>query len=135
MLLCIVFIFLRVRLVDFARARAKLKSVLKESPGTAIVGYAVTLRVRGIVGYLLATIHFALLGVDGVDVGGFRAFVGHVVFAEVATDGFPFLALAAYTVESLGTGEDDVALGIIPGVVLVLLEHWELDGIDKLQVF
>ena len=53
----------------FCTRRAKLKSVLKECPGTAIVGYAVTLRVRGIVGYLLATIHFALLGIDGMDVG------------------------------------------------------------------
>ena len=109
-------------------------------PGTAVVGYAVALGEGGIVGHLLAAVELTLLGVDGVDVGGGGAFVrgywviGVIEVIRLTAHGFPLLAVNAYTCQTLGAGEDYVAFLVIPCVVLVLLEHGELDGVNHLQV-
>ena len=95
-------------------------------PGTAVVGYAVALGEGGIIGHLLTAVELTLLGVNGVDVG--------LALLEV-TDGVPYWAVNAYSCQALGAGEDDVALSIIPCIVLVLLEYGELDGVNHLQVF
>ena len=45
-------------------------------PGATVVGYAVATGVGGIVGHLLTAVEFALLGIDGVDVGWSCACIG-----------------------------------------------------------
>ena len=47
---------------------------------------------------------------------------------------FPFLAVEAHAGEAAVSGEDDAAIGVVPGVGLVLLEHRELDAVDGFQL-
>ena len=47
---------------------------------------------------------------------------------------FPFLAVKAHTGEAAVVGEHDAAVGVVPGVGLVLLEHRELDAVDGFQL-
>lgn len=47
---------------------------------------------------------------------------------------FPFPAVKAHTGEAAVVGEDDAAVGVVPGVGLVLLEDGELDAVDGLQL-
>ena len=107
-------------------------------PGGAVVGDAVAAVVGGNEGLLLASVEFTLAWVDSVDVLRFCAFVGDngaiSVRDRVASHSIPCWTVKTYTCKTLGTGEDYFAFGIIPGVILVLLEHGELDGVNHLQV-
>ena len=75
-------------------------------PGAAVVGYAVATGVGGMVGDLLTAVEFALLWVDGVDVGGGGAFVrgywviGVIEVIRLAAHGFPLLAVETYARET-----------------------------------
>ena len=75
----------------------------------------------------------ALDGAAGLGVVGDGA-VELLVGGGALDTAFPFLAVEAYAGEATVVGEDDAAVGVIPGVGLVLLENGELDAVDGFQL-
>ena len=86
-------------------------------PGPSVILYAIALRIRGIVGYLLAAVEFALGGVDGINVG-----LASLLVLEL----IPHSRVNAKTKQPSIGGENDISFLIIPGVLLVLLKDGEL---------
>lgn len=79
-------------------------------PGSAIVFDAVAFIEWGVIGYVLALVEFAFGNGMGVC---FTCF--HVA------DAFPVGAIDAYADEAFAAGEYDIAFGVVPGVVFILL--------------
>lgn len=75
------------------------KYLLEMCPSLAVVFYTVALGVWGIVGYLLTTIEFALLWIDGVDVGFVCTLVAYYLVFLVL-DWFALHSVPCWTVET-----------------------------------
>ena len=102
-------------------------------PSTAIVSYTVAAGIWCDEGLFLTLVQFGFG--YGVLIGGRNTFGGEAVFGYFSLDTIPNGTIETYTGETFGAGEDNLAFGIIPCIVLVLLKDRELYGINHLQIF
>lgn len=92
-------------------------------PSPPVILHPVAFGEGRVVGYLLAAIQFALL--NGMLVG---LALLHVAYA------LPNGSVHSYASETFRAGEHDVALAVIPGIVLVLLQHRELNVVYHFKI-
>jgi hypothetical protein len=115
--------------------KPKVKPDLPRQPGAALVGGGTRAEGGGEVVVGVGHVGLAVAAVEGgdevlgVEVGGERGAGAEVVLPELEG-----LAVEADADQALADGEGDAAVGVEPGVLLVLAEDGELGAVDRAQL-